>query len=36
MKNPKNKKIVELIKKDTYPDLYPDTIDEPQGKDKAK
>jgi hypothetical protein len=36
MKNPKNKKILELIKKDTYPHLYPDTIDEPQGKDKTK
>lgn len=28
MKNPKNKKILELIKRDTYPDLYPDAIDE--------
>jgi hypothetical protein len=36
MKNPKNKKILELIKKDTYPHLYPDNIDEPQGKDKTK
>ena len=36
MKNPKNKKIVELIKKDTYPDLYPDELDNNQGKDKTK
>lgn len=36
MKNPKNKKILELIRRDTYPHLYPDTIDEPQGKDKTK
>ena len=36
MKNPKNKKIVELIKKDTYPELYPDEIDNSQGKDKTK
>lgn len=36
MKNPKNKKLVELIKKDTYPELYPDAVDEPQGKDKTK
>ena len=36
MKNPKNKKIVELIRKDTYPELYPDELDEPQGKDKTK
>jgi hypothetical protein len=39
MRNPKNKKLFELIKRDTYPDLYNDSglvDDKPAKQDKTK
>lgn len=36
MKDPKNKKILELIKKDTYPDMYADEPEEVETEEKKK
>ena len=36
MKDPRNRKVLELIKKDTYPDLYEDFGEDETGEDTAQ